>query len=77
MSIICRNVDKREATEPRRAGAWYAQPIVWLGIAVFVASIAGCIWLIVVGARYEDVRLPTDGHVFGVPTRSAEPPPNR
>ncbi len=74
-STICRIMDKPPPTEPGRGGAWYAQPIVWLGIAVFVASLAGCIWLIVVGARYDDVRLPTSERVFGVPIRQAAPPP--
>ena len=30
-----------------RAGAWYRQPVLWLGAAVFAASMAGCIWIIV------------------------------
>ncbi|HNC69635.1 MAG TPA: hypothetical protein PKZ77_04030 [Pseudomonadales bacterium] len=49
----------------------------WLGIAVFVASLAGCIWLIVVGARYEDTAIPAGNRVFGVPTGPAIPSPNR
>ena len=42
-----------------RGSAWYRQPIVWLGAFVFVASIAGCVWLIVVGTRYADTPLDT------------------
>ncbi|MEO7052782.1 MAG: hypothetical protein ABI128_14065 [Rhodanobacter sp.] len=50
------------------APAWYHQPVLWLGIAVFVASIAGCVWLIVVSVRYADTPLTTSSHaVFGVP----------
>ncbi|MBK7249591.1 MAG: hypothetical protein IPI06_01410 [Gammaproteobacteria bacterium] len=58
----------------RRGDAWYAQPVVWLGIAVLVASITGCLWLIVVSARHDDSRLPTGREVFGVPVRPASPP---
>lgn len=36
------------------ASAWYRQPVVWLGIVVFAASLAGCIWMIVLGARHAD-----------------------
>lgn len=51
-------------------GAWYRQPIAWLGVLVFVASIAGCIWIIAVGQRHADVPVATPAHgtVFGVPT---------
>jgi hypothetical protein len=57
--------------------AWYQQPIIWLGAFVFVASMAGCIWLIVVGVRYADTPLDTSHTVFGVPVsaHSASPPP--
>lgn len=49
------------------ASSWYRQPVLWLGLAVFVASIAGCIWLIVVSVRYADTPLTTSPSVFGVP----------
>jgi hypothetical protein len=51
-------------------GAWYRQPIAWLGVLVFAASIAGCIWIIAVGQRHADVPVATPAHgtVFGVPT---------
>jgi hypothetical protein len=63
--------------EPPRRGSWHSQPVVWLGIAIFTASLAGCLWLIVVSARYDDARLPTRHQVFGVPTqqRVQLPPP--
>jgi len=53
--------------------------VVWLGIAVFAASIAGSIWLIVASARYddEDARLPTGRQVFGVPSQSTTTAPAR
>ena len=64
------------------ASAWYHQPVLWLGLAVFLASLAGCVWLIVVSARYADTPLSTIPHsVLGVPVAahsvnpSAGPPP--
>ncbi|MBQ4853799.1 hypothetical protein IMW82_03785 [Rhodanobacter sp. B2A1Ga4] len=62
----------------RHGSAWYRQPIAWLGVFVFVASMAGCIWLIVVGNRYADTPLDTAHTVFGVPVSahsSARPAP--
>ena len=59
--------------DPPRRGSWYSQPVVWLGIAVFAASLAGCVWLILVAARYGDARIPTSHQVFGVP---AQQPPS-
>lgn len=65
--------------EPRRRASWFTQPVVWLGIAVFAASIAGSIWLIVASARYDDesARLPTGRQIFGVPSQPASPAPAR
>lgn len=65
-------------TPAQPGSAWYHQPIVWLGILVFAASVAGCIWLIVVGVRYADTPLDTANTVLGVPAgsrSSATPPP--
>lgn len=42
---------------PPAADAWYRQPVLWLGVAILVASLAGCVWMIVVGARHADVPL--------------------
>lgn len=75
-STICRTVGKHPLDDPPRRGSWYSQPVVWLGIAVFAASIAGCVWLIVVGARYDDARLPVRHHVFGVPVQQLMRPPS-
>jgi hypothetical protein len=48
--------------------AWYRQPVVWLGALVFVASIAGCVWLIMAGMRHADTPVATSrANVFGVP----------
>lgn len=51
----------------KAAAGWYRQPVAWLGVAVFLASMAGCVWLIVVSIRYADTPLPTSHAVFGVP----------
>ena len=61
------------AADPR-AGAWYRQPVLWLGAAVFVASLAGCVWMIVLGARHADAGLEAPPPVFGVPARSHAAP---
>jgi hypothetical protein len=56
--------------------AWYRQSIVWLGAAVFAASIAGCIWLIVVAQRSADPALPDVGaQIMKVPVARPAPPP--
>jgi hypothetical protein len=44
---------------PARSGAWYRQPVLWLGAAILVASLAGCVWMIVLGARHADT--PVEG----------------
>ncbi|MBN8923547.1 MAG: hypothetical protein BGP10_06060 [Rhodanobacter sp. 68-29] len=66
-------------TEPPHSeagGHWYQQPILWLGVVVFVASMAGCAWIIVAGARSADIPLETSHTVFGVPAtaRSSHAP---
>ena len=70
------------ATSPdrtaRTASAWYRQPVLWLGVFVFVASLAGCVWIIMLGASHADTPLNTPHTVFGVPVSahsSANPPP--
>lgn len=57
---------------PRRE-SWYSQPVVWLGIAVFAASLAGCVYLIFISADYDDASLPGGQRVFGVPLRQTTP----
>ncbi|MGP1667599.1 MAG: hypothetical protein ACTS5I_17210 [Rhodanobacter sp.] len=54
-----------------RKAAWYRQPIVWLGAFMFIASLAGCVWIIVVASQYNDA--PVQGirtGVLGVPASS-------
>lgn len=55
---------------------WYRQPILWLGGALFAAILAGCIVLIVLGARYDDEALPTEGStVMKMPAGRADTMP--
>jgi len=53
---------------------WYQLPIAWLGVALFAASLAGCIAIIWLGEKYSDEPLPDSGEtVFKVPaTRTPE-----
>ena len=58
----------------RTASAWYRQPVLWLGVVVFVASLAGCVWMIVLGATHADTPLDTPHTVFGVPVSAHSTP---
>ncbi|KAB2899284.1 MAG: hypothetical protein F9K31_08015 [Dokdonella sp.] len=58
--------------EPLRS-AWYRQPIAWLGVVVLAASLAGCVWLIVLGLQHADEPVATDGVIFKVPTTRSAP----
>lgn len=40
---------------------WYKLPILWLGAAILLASIAGCVLMVVLGSRYLDEPLPAAG----------------
>lgn len=73
-SIICRIVETPLHSDPLHR-SWYSLPVVWLGIAIFAASLSGCIWLIIISARYDDMRIPTTHQVFGVPAQQPGPPP--
>jgi hypothetical protein len=62
MSIRSRTIptaDDLPAGDAR--AAWHRQPIVWLGAAVLAASVAGCVWLIVVAERHVDPPLAVEG----------------
>ena len=54
--------------------AWYRQPVVWLGLVILLASVVGCIALMVLGAQHDHD--PSEsvqgGSVFGVPLHAAE-----
>ena len=63
----------------RTASAWYRQPVLWLGVFIFAGSLAGCVWMIVLGANHADTPLDTSHTVFGVPVNahsSAGAPPH-
>lgn len=54
---------------------WYRYPIFWLCSSILVASIAGCISMIILAARYPDPPLETSGgQVFKVPTANPAGP---
>jgi sensor c-di-GMP phosphodiesterase-like protein len=58
------------------AERWYRQPILWLGAGLFIASLAGCLWLIVMAQRYADPAVPTEDAVFNVPLAPATGTPS-
>jgi hypothetical protein len=37
---------------------WHRQPILWLGAAILIACIVGCIGMVVLAERYPDEPLP-------------------
>ena len=68
----------RASTDRRAALPWYRVPVAWLGILVFVGSLAGCIWMVVLGARFADESLPVSSHaVMGVPAHPQPAKPQR
>ncbi len=67
------HADRAPRPRPR---TWYRQPVVWLGVLVFVASIAGCVWIIAAGMRHADPPVETSrANVFGVPATPHRAPP--
>ena len=47
---------------------WYRQPVVWLGATILLASIAGCIGLMILASRYPDEPVePSADKVLRVP----------
>lgn len=53
-------------------GRWYRQPILWLGAAIFFASLAGCISMVVLGSHYADEPLAVSGEqLLKMPTARA------
>jgi len=49
------------ARERSTRRAWARQPILWLGALIFAASLGGCIVMMILGHRYSDESLPTQG----------------
>jgi len=56
----------------RDAGAWFRQPVVWLGALILGASIVGCVVVIVLASRFPDPPVDTHGdHAMNVPLQRA------
>jgi hypothetical protein len=56
----------------RDTGAWFRQPVVWLGGTIFVASLGACIATIVLAWRHADAPVEAgSGKVMGVRSRDA------
>jgi|GEM_PF-526681 len=74
-----RDMPQTDTTAPAPRASWYRQPVVWLGVALFVASLAGCVWIIMAAAHHPDTPLDHGGRsVLGVPAAahsSHGPPP--
>ncbi|HEY8538729.1 MAG TPA: hypothetical protein VIL28_07665 [Steroidobacteraceae bacterium] len=52
-----------------QGGRWYRQPVLWLGVVILLATLAGCISMIMLGARYADEPLSVESErVFKIPT---------
>jgi len=67
--------DRTPTHADRTRSAWYHQPVAWLGALLFAASLAGCLLMIVLGARHPDEALPTGGEIMKMPlARPATPP---
>lgn len=55
---------------------WYRVPVAWLGLAIFAASLAGCVWILVASIHFQDPALATPAHpVLGLPIHAAPAPP--
>ena len=75
-----RNRTPAPHTDSASPAAWYRQPVLWLGAFVLLASLAGCVWLIVMAQRHPDpvldevgmkiLRMPLEA----APVRTAAPP---
>jgi hypothetical protein len=52
----------------RDTGAWFRQPVVWLGATILVVSLGACIATIVIASRHADAPVEAGGgRVMGVP----------
>ncbi|MFA7506133.1 MAG: hypothetical protein WCZ28_15645 [Burkholderiaceae bacterium] len=59
----------------RSHAPWYRQPLFWLGSFILIASLAGCVWMIVMAARYPDPPLDTGSQqMFRMPLDGATAP---
>lgn len=70
MSTAFRTAAVAASARPPRV-PWYRVPVAWVGILVFAASVAGCVWMIVVSAQFRDDALPTTAPaVLGTPVHA-------
>ena len=54
--------------------AWWRQPVLWLGAAILLASLAGCIVMLMLAARHADAPLPKAGmEILRVPVARPVP----
>ena len=59
-----------EVDAARGVAKWFRQPVLWLGAAIFLASLVGCIATIVLAWRHADAPVETaGGTVMKVPMR--------
>lgn len=64
----------RNAPERAAGERWYRSPVLWLGIALLAATVAGCIFTIALALRFADTPLPIDEErVFRMPAAHAPP----
>lgn len=62
--------------EAQARGNWYRHPLLWLGSFILLASLAGCVWLIVMATRYPDPPLDTgSSQGFRMPLEGARASP--
>ena len=64
----------RQSTLPRPQNRerWYRSPILWLGAAMFAASLAGCIVTILLALEHADTPLSVEGErLLNVPAAHA------
>lgn len=58
---------------PRHRERWYRSPILWLGVAMFAASLGGCIVTILLALEHADTPLSVEGErLLNVPAAHAE-----
>ena len=70
-------VARRAERAPIAVGdAWWRQPVLWLGAAILLASLAGCIVMLMLAARHADAPLPKAGaEILRVPIGRPVPAP--
>lgn len=71
-------IPRSNSDRARETGAWFRQPVFWLAVAVFIASLGACIVTIVLAARHPDAPVETGGgKLMGMPLRTPAAAPPR